>query len=130
MIEPNLATTILMLGCVILLFVIPMLDGSKRFSKYISLRYTLVSVVLMMSLGCILDFSHLSDESRNIVLIGGLVMVGLFVVLRSLEKIKLGDRSLSFSAEKNGMKVGATISGKKISDLVKEESESNEDSET
>lgn len=114
MLEPNFATVVLLSVGVLLLIVIPILDGSSKFSKYISLRYTLVAVSLMMSLGCILDFSHLSEESRRIVLLGGLVMTGIFIVLRSLEKMKLGNKVIEFSAEKGDIKVGAKI-GKKES---------------
>lgn len=112
MLEPNLATMILLVVCVLLLVVIPMLDGSTRFAKYISLRYTLVSVTLIMALGCILDFSHLADQSRNIVLLGGIILVGIFVIVRSLEKMKLGNKVIEVSAEHNGTKVGAKLQNK------------------
>lgn len=123
MLEPNLATMILLGVCVLLLVVIPMLDGSTRFARYISLRYTLVSVVLIMALGCILDFSHLSDQSRNIVLLGGIILVGVFVIVRSLEKMKLGNKVIEISAEHNGTKVGAKLQNK---DDPKQETKSEE----
>ena len=90
MITPLWATIAIITSALFLLVIIPLLDGSHRFGKYISLRYTLVVVSLTMALGCILDFSHLLESSRNIVLIGALVLTGLFVVVRSLEKCKLG----------------------------------------
>lgn len=113
MLTPELAAVILLAVCVLLLIVIPILDGSKKFSRYISLRYTLVAVALIMALGCILDFSHLSESSRNIVLMGGLVLVGLFVAVRSLEKMKLGGKKIEFSAGKGDAKITATIHGEK-----------------
>lgn len=112
MLEPNLATMILLGVCILLLVVIPMLDGSTRFAKYISLRYTLVSVTLIMALGCILDFSHLADQSRNIVLLGGIILVGIFVIVRSFEKMKLGNKVIEISAEHKGTKVGAKLQNK------------------
>lgn len=124
MLEPNLATMILLGVCILLLVVIPMLDGSTRFAKYISLRYTLVSVTLIMALGCILDFSHLADQSRNIVLLGGIILVGIFVIVRSLEKMKLGNKVIEVSAEHNGTKVGAKLQNK---DDPKQENKSEED---
>lgn len=124
MLEPNLATMILLVVCVLLLVVIPMLDGSTRFAKYISLRYTLVSVTLIMALGCILDFSHLADQSRNIVLLGGIILVGIFVIVRSLEKMKLGNKVIEVSAEHNGTKVGAKLQNK---DDPKQDNKSEED---
>ena len=90
MITPLWATITIIVSALFLLVIIPLLDGSRRFGKYISLRYTLVVVALTMALGCILNFSHLVESSRNIVLCGGLVLTGLFVVVRSLEKCKLG----------------------------------------
>ena len=112
MIEPNLATMILLGVCILLLVVIPLLDGSTRFARYISLRYTLVSVTLIMALGCVLDFSHLADQSRNIVLLGGIILVGVFVIVRSLEKMKLGNKVIEVSAEHNGTKIGAKVQNK------------------
>lgn len=110
MISPNLATIVILCVSVLLLFVIPILDGSKRFGKYISLRYTLVVIVLMMMLGCILDFSHLAETSRNIVLYGGIALAGIFVIVRSLEKCKLGSKTIEIEAY-NG-KVGGSITVK------------------
>lgn len=115
MLEPNFATIVLLSVGVLLLVVIPILDGSEKFAKFVSLRYTLVTVALIMSLGCVLDFSHLADESRNIVLMGGLVLVALFVILRSLEKIKLGSRSLKLKVSRGDVSAEAEL-GKKEPD--------------
>lgn len=111
MLTPELASIILLGVFVLLLIVIPLLDGSERFSKYISLRYILVAVSLIMALGCILDFSHLSESSRNIVLMGGLILVGVFVAVRSLEKLKLGGKTIELSIEKGNTKVSTTLHG-------------------
>lgn len=128
MLTPELAAVILLVVCVLLLIVIPILDGSKKFSRYISLRYTLVAVALIMALGCILDFSHLSESSRNIVLMGGIVLVGLFVAVRSLEKMKLGGKKIEFSAGKGDAKITATIHGEK-SPLAKDNKNSDNPTE-
>ena len=112
MLTPNLAAAILLVISGLLLILIPLLDGSKRFSRYISLRYTLVALSLIMALGCILDFSHLTEASRNIALGGGLGLVGLFVVVRSLEKLKLGNKVFEVTAEKSDLKVKAKLQNK------------------
>lgn len=112
MLTPTVAAVILLVACIVLLVIIPMLDGSKRFHKFISLRYTLVALTLIMALGCILDFSHLSESSRNIVLMGGIILVGVFVLVRSLEKMKLGSKVIDITAEKGDMKVAAKIQNK------------------
>lgn len=111
MLTPELAAIILLIVSVLLLIAIPILDGSERFSKYISLRYILVAVTLIMALGCVLDFSHLAESSRNIVLMGGVILVGLFVVVRSLEKMKLGGKKIEISVEKGDTKASATLQG-------------------
>lgn len=114
MLTPTIAALILIGVTLLLLILIPILDGSEKFHQYISLRYTLVAISLIMALGCVLDFSHLNESSRNIVLAGGLVLVGLFVVVRSLEKLKLGNKVINLSAEKGDIKVTANLQNKTI----------------
>lgn len=126
MLTPTVAALILVAVTLLLLILIPILDGSEKFHQYISLRYTLVAVSLIMALGCVLDFSHLNESSRNIVLTGGLVLVGLFVVVRSLEKMKLGNKVINLSAEKGDIKVTANLQNK----TVEKENTDEENSET
>lgn len=114
MLTPTIAALILIAVTLLLLILIPILDGSEKFHQYISLRYTLVAISLIMALGCVLDFSHLNESSRNIVLTGGLVLVGLFVVVRSLEKMKLGNKIINLSAEKGDIKVTANLQNKTV----------------
>ena len=125
MISPNLATIVILCVSVLLLFVIPILDGSKRFGKYISLRYTLVVIVLSMMLGCILDFSHLAETSRNIVLYGGIALAGIFIIVRSLEKCKLGGKTIEVTARKGDAEITTTITGEK-SPIAKENNDGKE----
>lgn len=123
MIEPNFATIVILGVGLLLIVIIPLLDGSERFSKFISLRYTLVAVCLLMALGCILDFSHLSDKSRDIILLGSLILVGLFVTVRSLEKMKIGNKVIEVSAQHGNTKVNAKLQNKKDSQIVEREPE-------
>lgn len=116
MLTPTIASIALLCVCVLLLIVVPIMDGSKRFSKFISLRYILVAMSLIMALGCILDFSHLAESSRNIVLTGAVVLVSIFVIVRSLEKVKLGGKKIELTAEKGDMKAEVIISGEKASE--------------
>lgn len=128
MLTPGIAAIILIAVCILLLIVIPILDGSERFSKFISLRYTLVAVALIMALGCVLDFSHLAESSRNIILMGGVILVGLFVAVRSLEKMKLGGKKIEFSIEKGDAKASATLHGEQspLANMNKLKSEDSE----
>lgn len=114
MLTPEIAAIILSAVCVLLLVVIPLLDGSKRFHQYISLRYTLVAIALIMALGCVLDFSHLTESSRNIVLMGGLILVGVFVIVRSIEKLNLGNKVIDVSAQKGDIKLSASLQNKNV----------------
>lgn len=116
MISPTVTTVVMIVMIIFLLVIIPLLDASAKLGKYISLRYTLVAVCLIMALGCVLDFSHLIESSRNIVLGGGFILVGLFVVVRSLEKIKLGARSFEVTAKKGDIELNAKVGNDKESE--------------
>ena len=120
MIEPSIATILVCVFALFLLIIIPILDGSKRFGKFISLRYTVTAVMISMMLGCVLDFSHLVESSRNIVLYGAIVISGIFIIVRTLDKIKLGGKHIEISAEKGDAKITTTITGEK-SPLNKED---------
>lgn len=109
MISPTVTTVVMIVMIIFLLVIIPLLDASAKLGKYISLRYTLVAVCLIMALGCVLDFSHLIESSRNIVLGGGFILVGLFIIVRSLEKIKLGARSFEVTAKKGDIELNAKV---------------------
>lgn len=116
MISPTVTTSVMILMIIFLLIAIPLLDASTKLGKYISLRYILVALSLIMALGCILDFSHLNESSRNIVLAGGLILVGLFVVVRSLEKVKLGTRSFEVELHKGDLGASAKLHSDKEND--------------
>lgn len=113
MITPTSATIIMCVLGLFLMFVIPLLDGSKHFGRFISLRYTLIVITTLMALGCVLDFSHLTESSRNITIMGGLILVGIFVLVRSLEKIKLGSRTFEIKVQKGDASAEAKISSEK-----------------
>ena len=100
MITPVSATIIICVLGFFLMFVVPVLDASKRFGKFISLRYTLIVITTLMALGCVLDFSHLTEKARVITISGGLALVGVFILVRSLEKIKLGGRTFEIKVQK------------------------------
>lgn len=123
MLTPGIAAIILLVVSAVLLVLIPILDGSKKLHQYISLRYTLVAVSLIMALGCILDFSHLTESSRNIALMGGLILVGIFVIVRSLEKMKLGNKVIDVSAQKGDIKLSASLQNKNVGSNYNKESD-------
>jgi hypothetical protein len=53
-------------------------------------------------IGVVVDFEVLSNDARKIILIGGLVIAGVYVALRTIEKVLA-----------NGWLRGATIEAKK-----------------
>ena len=112
MLTPNITAVILLAASILLLVIIPLVDGSERFRQYISLRYTLVAIAAIMAMGCILDFSHLAESSRNIVLAGALGLTAVFVAVRSLEKVKLGNKQIEVSAKKGDIEVSAKLQNK------------------
>ena len=52
MLTPNITAVILLAASILLLVIIPLVDGSERFRQYISLRYTLVAIAAIMAMGC------------------------------------------------------------------------------
>ncbi len=85
MISPLSATIIMVTFILIFGVGVPILN--KRVPKYISYRWCVIVVALALLIGAVVDFEVLSDEARKIVLVGGLVIAGVYVVLRTIEKV-------------------------------------------
>lgn len=100
MISPTFATIIVVSFIVLFGVGVPILN--KKAPKYISYRWCVIVVALALLIGAVIDFDVLSDEARKIVLIGGLVIAGVYVALRTVEKILA-----------NGWLSGATLEAKK-----------------
>lgn len=100
MISPLSATIIIVSFIVIFGIGVPILN--RKAPKYVSYRWCVIVVLLALLIGVIVDFDVLSDEARKIVLIGGIVTAGVYVLLRTVEKILA-----------NGWLRGATIEAKK-----------------
>ncbi len=100
MITPFWATIIIVTFILIFGVGVPILN--RKAPKYISYRWCVIVVVLALLIGVIIDFEVLSDDARKVVLIGGLVIAGVYVLLRTIEKVLA-----------NGWLRGATIEAKK-----------------
>lgn len=85
MISPLSATIIMVTFILIFGVGVPILN--KKVPKYISYRWCVIVVALALLIGAVVDFEVLSDEARKIVLVGGLVIAGVYVVLRTVEKV-------------------------------------------
>lgn len=100
MINPTPAVLIVVGFILIFGVLVPILN--KKAPKYISYRWCVVVVLLALLIGAVIDFGELNDTARQIVLVGGLVVSGLYVLLRTIEK-----------ALANGWLNGAQIEAKK-----------------
>ena len=83
------ATTIVLIGFLVVTgVVVPICGVSEKIREVISLRWLVIVTILALTLGAAIDFDHLDDASRMAVIIGGMVIGGLFVLLRTYEKCK------------------------------------------
>lgn len=82
-----LAMSILAGLALVLAIIIPLLNAIPKLSSFISLRWSCVSVVLLVMVGVVIDFTFLSDSTRDIALTGGIIIIGIYLVLRTIEKI-------------------------------------------
>lgn len=87
MATPNLALLILSGLAIVLAVVIPLLNAIPKLSSLISMRWTCVAVVLLIMVGVVVDFEPLADSTRDIALTGGFVIVGAYLLFRTVEKI-------------------------------------------
>lgn len=85
MIQPE-TTTIIILSLLAVLMSLPLIEIIPRVGKIVSLRWAIVAIVVTLMVAVILDFSHLSDDIRKTVIVGGLCTGGIWIVARSVEK--------------------------------------------
>lgn len=105
MVTPTFATIVIVVFLVVFGIVMPILN--KKFPKFISYRWSVVVVILALLLGAILDFDALSENVRHCLLVGGLIIVGGYVLLRTVEKALANGwlRGAEIEAEKGDIKV-------------------------
>ncbi len=110
MIDPAVATAIIIGFLFVFGLCLPVLN--KLAPEYVSYRWCVVVVILALLIGVVVDFSELSDEARGYVVLGGLIIAGGYIVLRTLEKalangwlhgvrldVRKGDASATVSAD-------------------------------
>ena len=100
MISPLFATIVIIVFILLFGVGLPLLN--KKAPKYISYRWCVIVVVLALLIGAVIDFEVLSDDARRVILIGGLVIAGAYILLRTIEKVLA-----------NGWLKGATLEAKK-----------------
>ena len=114
MTDPILAIIILCALITILIVLVPILDAIPALTRFVSFRWVCVSIVLVLMVGVIIDFKELSDSTRDLTITGGMIIVGGFLLLKTLEKILyngwLKGVNLKGSIEKGELKGNVEIS--------------------
>ena len=114
MTDPILAIIILCALVTILIILVPILDAIPALTRFVSFRWVCVSIVLVLMVGVIIDFKELSDSTRDLTITGGMIIVGGFLLLKTLEKILyngwLKGVNLKGSIEKGELKGNVEIS--------------------
>lgn len=114
MTDPILAIIILCVLVTILIILVPILDAIPALTRFVSFRWVCVSIVLVLMVGVIIDFKELSDSTRDLTITGGMIIVGGFLLLKTVEKILyngwLKGVNLKGSIEKGDLKGNVEIS--------------------
>ena len=114
MTDPILAIIILCTLITILIILVPILDAIPALTRFVSFRWVCVSIVWVLMVGVIIDFKELSDSTRDLTITGGMIIIGGFLLLKTLEKILyngwLKGVNLKGSIEKGDLKGNVEIS--------------------
>ena len=86
MIDSISATYVIIGFLVIFGIILPILDKVPKIKNFVSLRWTLVVIYSALCVGVVIDFEHLDNTVRFAIVIGGIILAGLFVLVRSIEK--------------------------------------------
>ena len=86
MIDAYPAAIIMFAFMVLFGVVLPIMDKSKKFGRFVSLRFAVLIVFLSLAVGVVLDFSHLENNIRLVIIAGTLIIGGLFILIRTWEK--------------------------------------------
>lgn len=87
MVNPDIALYTVLGFLVVFGIIIPIADRLPCLRKFVSLRWCLVVTFIAVLLGVIIDFSHITETVRLAVVVGVLIIGGLYIIFRSLEKM-------------------------------------------
>ena len=110
MISATVTTIILICFVFLYGFVIPILDVKAK--SFMSLRWASLVVILALGVGALLDFEHLSDDCRKIVLLGVVITVPIWIALRTVEKLAMKGYVGKITARKGDASVDIDLSTK------------------
>jgi fucose permease len=112
MLSPETATIIIVAFLVVFGIIMPILN--KKLPKFISYRWSVIVVILALLIGAVLDFDALSEQVRYGLIVGGLVIAGGYILLRTVEKALANGwlRGAEIEAEKGDIKVNGRFGEK------------------
>ena len=122
MIEPNFATGILIIFLIIWGLLFPIIGVIPKVREMISLRYLTLIVWLACMIGVIVNFGALADSVKMAVVIGTGVLSGVFILVRSYEKVSY-NHNLKASVSKGDAKAEIEIKNVEKKDEKKDESD-------
>lgn len=128
-INPYHATYITVALIAFLLIVVPLCERIPWIGECVSRRWVVVAIITTLMVAVVIDFSHLENSIRMAIIVGGFVIGGAYILVRSLEKAMA--KGWSLSAGKlvgNWSQKSVTIEDVKV-EKEKDEQKNAEDSE-
>lgn len=97
------STTALIMAGFLLIYVVvvPILDVKVK--DYMSLRWAALVTLLALGVGATLDFSHLNDECRYVILLSVGITIPVWIALRTVEKLAIKGYVGKISVKKGDM---------------------------
>lgn len=117
MIDPYIATAIIVVFLIVFGIFVPILN--VKCSNYVSFRWICMVVVLCLLIGATIDFKELNDEARHIILYAGLIITGVYIILRTVEKMAYAQHGIRVSAKHGDSKVELQVAGEKDNAVLK-----------
>ena len=91
MIDSYTATTVIIGFLVVFGLILPILDKIPKVKSIISFRWSIVVIYSAMCLGVLIDFEHLDNAVRFLVVLGGILLSSIFIFVRSYEKASVNN---------------------------------------
>lgn len=102
------ATTVILAFLLVFGVFVPIVGAIPKVREIISLRYITLIVWLACMVGIIVNFSNLSDSVKLAVVVSTAIMSGLFILVRSYEKVSW-NKDLKASVSKGDAKAELEI---------------------
>lgn len=110
MISPVAATIILIIFLVLFGVIMPIVN--IKFPEYISFRWLCIVVILALLIGAVIDFAGLNDDARYLVLLSGFIIICLYIILRTLEKLSYNRNEIRLKLKHGNSEGSITLNAK------------------